>query len=38
MYGERRGGYRVVVGKHERKRPLGRLGLSWEDNIKMNLY
>ena len=29
--------YRVLVGKREGKRPLGRLGLSWEDNIKMDL-
>jgi len=33
--GERRGVYRVVVGKHEGKRPLGGLKLRWEDNIKM---
>ena len=35
--GERRGVYRVLVGKPERKRPLGRLRLKWEDNIKMDL-
>jgi len=35
--GERRGGYRVLVGKHERKRPLGRPRRRWEYNIKMNL-
>jgi hypothetical protein len=35
--GERRGAYRVLVGKHERKRPLGRLRHNLEDNIKMNL-
>jgi hypothetical protein len=35
--GERRGVYRVLVGKPERKRPLGRPRLRWEDNIKMDL-
>jgi hypothetical protein len=35
--GERRGIYRVLVGKHEGKRPLGRPRRRWEDNIKMNL-
>jgi hypothetical protein len=35
--GERRGVYRVLVGKPEGKRPLGRLRLRWEDNIKMVL-
>ena len=35
--GEKRGVYRVLVGKPERKRPLGRPGRKWEDNIKMNL-
>jgi hypothetical protein len=34
---ERRGVYRVLVGKPECKRPLGRLRLRWEDNIKMDL-
>jgi hypothetical protein len=28
---------RVLVGKHERKRPLGRHWHRWDDNIKMNL-
>jgi len=33
-----RGGvYRVLVGKPEGKRPLGRLRRRWEDNIKMDL-
>ena len=27
--------YMVLVGKHERKRPLGRPSLRWEDNIKI---
>ena len=35
--GERRGAERVLVGKPEGKRPLGRTKLKWEDNIKMNL-
>ena len=35
--GERRGMCRVLVGKTERKRPLGRLRIRWEDNIKMDL-
>jgi len=30
-YGERRGVYRVLVGKPEGKRPLGRPRLRWED-------
>jgi hypothetical protein len=36
MYGERRGAYRVLAGKPEGKRPLGRRKLRWE-NIKMDL-
>ena len=35
--GERRGMYRVLVGKREGKRPLGRLRHRWEYNIKMYL-
>jgi len=35
--GARRGVYRVLVGKPEGKRPLGRPRLRWEDNIKMDL-
>jgi len=35
--GEVRGVYRVLVGKPEGKRPLGRPRRRWEDNIKMNL-
>jgi hypothetical protein len=35
--GEGRGVYRVLVGKPEGKRPLGRLRCRWEDNIKMDL-
>ena len=33
----RTGVYRVLVGKPEIKRPLGRSRRRWEDNIKMNL-
>ena len=35
--GEGRGVRRVLVGKPEGKRPLGRPRRRWEDNIKMNL-
>jgi len=35
--GERRGVYRVLVGKPEGQRPLGRPRHRWEDNIKINL-
>ena len=35
--GERRGVCRVLVGKPEGKRPLGRPRRRWEDNIKMDL-
>ena len=35
--GERRGIYRVLVGKPEVNRPLGRPKHRWEDNIKMDL-
>ena len=35
--GEVRGVHRVLVGKHEGKRPLGRTRRRWEDNIKMDL-
>jgi hypothetical protein len=35
--GEGRGVYRVLVGKHEGKRPLERPRRRWEDNIKMDL-
>jgi len=34
--GERRDSYRVLVGKPERKRPLGRPRHRWEDNIKID--
>jgi hypothetical protein len=35
--GEGRGAYRVLVGRPEGKRPLGRPSRRWEDNIKMDL-
>jgi len=35
--GEERGLYRVLVGKPEGKRPLGRPRRRWVDNIRMNL-
>jgi hypothetical protein len=35
--GEGRGVYRVLVGRPEGKRPLGRARHKLEDNIKMNL-
>jgi hypothetical protein len=35
--GENRGAYRVLVGKPEGKKPLGRPRRRWEDNAKLNL-
>jgi hypothetical protein len=35
--GEERGVYRVLVGKPEGNRPLGRPRRRWEDNIRMDL-
>ena len=35
--GEGRGVHRVLVGKPEGKRPLGRPRRNWEDNIKMDI-
>ena len=34
---EERGAYRVLVGKPEGKRPLGRPRSRWADNIRMDL-
>jgi len=34
--GDRVGAYRVLVGKPEGKRPLGRPRHRWDDNIKMD--
>jgi len=36
-YRERRGVYRVLVGKPEEKRPLETSRCRWEDNVKMDL-
>jgi hypothetical protein len=36
-HGKGRGVYRVLVGRPEVKRPLGRPKLRWEDNIKTDL-
>jgi hypothetical protein len=35
--GEERDVYRILVGKHEEKRPMGRPKFRWEDNIKVDL-
>jgi hypothetical protein len=35
--GEGRGAYRVLVGRPEGRRPVGRPRHKWEDNIKMDL-
>jgi hypothetical protein len=35
--GEGRGAYRVLAGRPEGRRPLGRPRHRWEDNIKMDL-
>jgi hypothetical protein len=37
LIGEGRGVYRILVGKSEGKRPLGRPRRRWEDNIKMDI-
>jgi hypothetical protein len=36
--GEKRNVYRLLVGKPEGKRPLGRSRRRWIDNIKMDLF
>jgi len=36
--GDRRGTYRVLVGRPEGRRPLGRPRRRWEDNIKVDLH
>jgi hypothetical protein len=33
--GEMRSAYKILVGKPEGKRPLGRLRLKWVDNIRI---
>jgi hypothetical protein len=35
--GDRRSAYRVLVGRPEGRRPLGRCRHRWDDNIKMDL-
>ena len=35
---DKKGAYRVLVGKPEEKRPLGKPRIRWEDVIKMDLY
>jgi hypothetical protein len=35
--GEKRGAYRILVGRPEGRRPLGRPRHRWENNIKMDL-
>jgi hypothetical protein len=35
--GERKGVCRELVGKSERRRPLGRPGRRWEDNINTDV-
>jgi hypothetical protein len=35
--GKKRNAYRILVGKPEGKRPLGRPRRRWVDNIKMDL-
>jgi hypothetical protein len=37
MNGEKRNAYRLMVGKPEGKRPLGRPRRRWVDNIRMAL-
>jgi hypothetical protein len=36
LIGEKRNAYRILVGKPEGKRPLGRPRCKWVDNIKMD--
>jgi hypothetical protein len=36
-HGEKMNVYRLLVGKPEGKRPVGRPRRMWEDNIKMDL-
>jgi hypothetical protein len=35
--GEKRGAFRILVGRSEGRRPLGRPRRRWEDNITMDL-
>jgi hypothetical protein len=36
-HGDNRNAYRVLVGRPEGKRPLGRPRCRWDDHVKMNL-
>jgi hypothetical protein len=36
--GEKRNAYKILMGKPEGKRPLGRTRRRWVDNIKMGWY
>jgi hypothetical protein len=36
-HGEKRNVYRILVGKPEEKRPLGRPRRRWENNIKISI-
>jgi hypothetical protein len=35
--GERRGAYRVLVGRHEGSKPLGKPRRRWDDNIETDI-
>jgi hypothetical protein len=37
MYGGKKSAYRILVGRPEGRRPLGRPKRRWEDNIKIDL-
>jgi hypothetical protein len=37
VFGQMRCAYRILVGKLQGKRPLGRSGRRWDDKTKMNL-
>jgi len=37
LMGDRRGLFKVLMGKPEGKKPFGRPRCRWEDNIKMDL-
>jgi len=37
LYGREKGEYRILVGKPEGNKPLGRPRRSWMDNIEMDL-
>jgi hypothetical protein len=36
-YGNERGVHRLLMGKPEGKRPMGRIRCRWKDNIKMDI-